>query len=232
MKKNEILTLYLDAPLQSWGYQSRFDRRTTYSCPTRSGIIGMIAAALGIARGDTARLAGFRTMGMITLTLRPESGYRVYGSRLMDFHTIGGGFDPKSQRGHMPRKASGGTPATVVSHREYLQDAKFGVLLTGPPDLLAEMVAALKNPRWGIFLGRKSCIPAMPVCQGLFADQYAATTHLEEISGWKVASVLYEAKNFTEGDGTLMDIPEDFENRCYAPRRVKSKDSLSDFETE
>ncbi|MBT8339578.1 MAG: type I-E CRISPR-associated protein Cas5/CasD, partial [Desulfatitalea sp.] len=87
MKQEEILALYLDAPLQSWGYQSRFDRRTTYSRPTRSGIIGMIAAAMGIARGDTVRLARFGALVMTTLTLGTQSDHRIPGTRLMDFHT-------------------------------------------------------------------------------------------------------------------------------------------------
>lgn len=221
MKQNEILAVYLDAPLQSWGYQSRFDRRTTLSWPTRSGIIGMIAAAMGIGRGDRDGLSRFHAIGMTTLILGPENGKRNSGSRLMDFHTVGGGYDTKKERQSMPRKASGGTPATVVSHREYLQDARFGVLLSGPSEFLEEIRSALENPKWGIFLGRKSCIPASPVCQGQFLDETAAVNRLENISGWKVERTVREVKKFEDGSNTLMDIPEDFEKRIFAPRRIR-----------
>lgn len=220
MTPNSILALYLDAPLQSWGYQSRFDRRTSLSSPTRSGIIGMIAAAMGIPRGNKEALSRFSDVEMTTLILAPENETINAGSRLIDFHTVGGGFDAKTERQHMPRKAGGGTPATVVSYREYLQDAKFGVLLPGPCRFIEEIRKALENPVWGIFLGRKSCIPASPVCQGVFPDEKTAAAHLETLSGWKVNRTIRELKNFAKGSNTLMDIPEDFEKRVFAPRRI------------
>ena len=80
------LALYLDAPLQSWGYQSRFDRRTTLSQPTRSGIVGMICAAMGIDRADVARLASLADLNLTVYTFQQRG-------RLVDFHTIGGGWD-------------------------------------------------------------------------------------------------------------------------------------------
>ena len=221
MKPDNVLALYLDAPLQSWGYQSRFDRRTTLSWPTRSGVIGMLAAAMGIARGDKKGLSRFHQLGMTTLILGPVDGKIDPGNRLMDFHTVGGGYDTKTERQYMPRKASGGTPATVVSRREYLQDAKFGVLLSGAKEFLEEIRSALQNPKWGIFLGRKSCIPASPVCLGQFDGEKEAVTGLEEISGWKVERKIREVSEFKEGSNTLMDIPEDFEKRIFSPRRIQ-----------
>jgi len=225
MKPDTILALYLDAPLQSWGYQSRFDRRTTLSWPTRSGVIGLLAAAMGIARGDRNGLSRFHALGMTTLILGPMDG-KGAGSRLTDFHTVGGGYDTKTERQYMPRKASGGTPATVVSRREYLQDAKFGVLLSGISEFLGEINAALKNPKWGIFLGRKSCIPASPISLGQFSNEAEAVIRLEEISGWKVERKIREVSEFKEGSNTLMDIPEDFEKRIFAPRRIRDEFSL------
>ena len=46
------LALLLDAPLQSWGFASRFQRRTTGLHPTKSGVIGLICAAMGLAKGS------------------------------------------------------------------------------------------------------------------------------------------------------------------------------------
>lgn len=225
MKSDGILTLYLDAPLQSWGYQSRFDRRTSFLSPTKSGIIGMIAAAMGISRTDRTALLKFNVLKMDTFMLTPQEDISS-GARLIDFHTVGGGFDSKKQRQHMARKAGGGTPGTVVSYREYLQNARFGVLLFGPVSILQEIGAALKNPVWGIFLGRKSCIPSAPVFQGIFSDEKAAVNHLEDLSGWKVKQIIREVGQFSKGSNTVMDIPKDFEKRVFEPRRIRDEFSF------
>ncbi len=215
------LALLLDGPLQSWGYGSRFDRRTTLPFPTRSGITGMICAAMGIGRTDTDALAGFSEVRMTTLTFS-QTG------RLTDFHTVGGGYDPKTQRHQMPRKANNATPGVVVSRREYLLGSRFGVILSGPAERLTAMAEALRNPRWGIWLGRKSCIPATPVCQGIFDGFEAAASRLktavEEITGTpprQGGRSVIEVERFAEGDDTIMDLPLDFANRRFAPRRVK-----------
>lgn len=52
MSDTSYLALLLDAPLQSWGFASRFERRTTALHPTKSGIIGLICAAMGLAKGS------------------------------------------------------------------------------------------------------------------------------------------------------------------------------------
>jgi CRISPR system Cascade subunit CasD len=181
----------------------------------------MIAAAMGIERGDNPALSRFNDMGMTTIILASKDERENNGARLIDFHTVGGGYDTKKERQHLPRKASGGTPATVVTHREYLQEARFGVLLSGPTELIENIDSALENPKWGIFLGRKSCIPASPVCQGTFADETTAISHLEEISGWRVQRCVREVQHFSDGTNTLMDIPENFAKRIFAPRRIR-----------
>ena len=51
----------------------------------------------------------------------------------------------------------------MQTYRHYLLDARFGVLIEGPAALLEEIAAALRNPKWGVWLGRKCCLPASPV---------------------------------------------------------------------
>lgn len=208
-----VLALYLDAPLQSWGFQSRFDRRTSYSLPTRSGILGMIGAALGLDRSQPQTLIQFQELKMIALAFRTPL-------RLMEFHTVGGGWDKKKHPMHVVKKP-GKPAATVVTHREYLQDAKFGVLIAGSQDLITKIGKALVNPRWGIWLGRKSCIPATPVFQGLFDSLKTAEDHLVKLAGFPVTRRLEEAESFEESTDTLRDIPLDFGRRTFAPRQVK-----------
>ena len=68
----QYLALMLDAPLQSWGFASRFQRRTTGSHPTKSGVVGLLCAALGLAKGSDEerewlpRLAALR-MTVVTI---------------------------------------------------------------------------------------------------------------------------------------------------------------------
>ncbi|MCK5806425.1 MAG: type I-E CRISPR-associated protein Cas5/CasD, partial [Lentisphaeria bacterium] len=118
------LALYLDAPLQSWGYQSRFDRRTTLSHPTRSGVVGMLCAAMGIDWHDSERLAEFASLDMTTCTFQQEG-------RLTDFHTVGGGWNRATDEMSIVHTAEGGLKSpdkqTVPTHREYLQNSRFGV---------------------------------------------------------------------------------------------------------
>jgi CRISPR system Cascade subunit CasD len=216
------LALFLDAPLQSWGYQSRFNRRTTLSYPTRSGIIGMICAAMGKDSSDTAALVELSPLSMRMTVLVFQQG-----SRLVDFHTVGGGYDRRTQEQYIVHTARGKLRSpekqTDPTEREYLEDSKFGVILEGPESLLRDIAAALKDPKWGVWLGRKACIPAMPVYQGVFKQEEAAIEYLRHIPGAELQGVMRivrEVSDFSSGTDTLMDLPLDFKNREFAPRRV------------
>ena len=209
------LALLLDAPLQSWGYQSKFDRRTTLSHPTRSGILGMLCAAMGIDRADSKRLASFTDLGLTVLVFRNDE-------RLIDYHTVGGGWNKKTDRQKIVPKANGGIGTTVVTRREYMQSSRFGAILAGSRAQIEEIAAAVANPKWGVWLGRKSCIPASPVCQGVFeSEQDAIDKLIERNGGRKPSRVCRETDSFEEGTDTIMDVPLDFKNREFAPRRIQ-----------
>lgn len=159
MSPDACLALLLDGPLQSWGNSSRFDRRTTALHPTRSGVIGLIAAAMGIdkhAPDEAEQLRRLKPLRMTTLTMgrRDKRGDPLPMRRLEDYHTVTG-----------IRRASGKVDrdATVQTYRHYLLDARFAVLLEGSAALLEEIAAALRDPKWGVWFGRKSCVPACPV---------------------------------------------------------------------
>ena len=217
--KTAYLALYLDAPLQSWGYQSRFDQRTTLSYPTRSGVMGILCAALGVDRSDRGGLGRLSSLEMTVYALR-QSG------RLTDYHTVGGGYDvDRDWRTCIPRKANGKKPArgkeVVQTYREYLQDSRFGVVLRGAQQLVQELDAALVAPRWGVWLGRKACVPASPIAQGVYEAEDAAVARLMHVSGCEVVErEVAEASTFADGNDTLMDMPLDFQERRFAPRRV------------
>ncbi len=150
--------------MQSWGHASRFERRTTALHPTRSGIFGLLAAALGIdkhAPDEANRLARFAPLRLTTVTLprcaRGQRGAELPIVRLEDYHTVGPREGIRRASGKVDRDA------TVQTYRHYLLDARFGVLLDGPPELLAELAAALRDPVWGVWFGRKCCLPAAPL---------------------------------------------------------------------
>ncbi|SDH01965.1 CRISPR system Cascade subunit CasD [Sinosporangium album] len=142
-----VLLMQLAGPLQSWGASSRFARRSTESAPTKSGVIGLLAAALGRERtDDIADLAALRF------------GVRVdqRGTPLRDFHTA--------------HHFSGGE-AMPVSERFYLADAVFVAGVEGETDVIDTLHRALRQPRFLPYLGRRSCPPSRPIDLGVHHDQ-------------------------------------------------------------
>ncbi|QUW04039.1 type I-E CRISPR-associated protein Cas5/CasD [Chloracidobacterium validum] len=131
------------APLQSWGSRSRFQERDTEREPTKSGMIGLIGAALG--RDRTASVAD---LAALTMAVRVDAE----GVLQTDFHTIQD-IDPNGRY----------ATKTELSRRAYLADAAFLVGLEGDAGLLGRIHAALANPVWPLFLGRKSFPPGLPL---------------------------------------------------------------------
>lgn len=152
------LVLRLAAPLQSWGGQSEFNRRDTLPEPTKSGVIGLLAAASGLRREDPLEpLLGLR-LGV--RTDRPGSIARDYhtvstldGSPLLSAQVTAKG----SQKRTQPPKH------TYVTTRYYLQDAIFVAAVSGPDQLLAALAEAVRRPAFPLALGRRSCPPTQPL---------------------------------------------------------------------
>jgi CRISPR system Cascade subunit CasD len=223
------LALMLDAPLMSWGFASRFTRRTTALHPTRSALTGMICAAAGAAKGSAdektwlERLHAVR-LSVLTIPRRTAGGGpELPIRRLEDYHVTGGGYDRKTQAGSIPRKASGGPcDNPTVSWRHYLQDARFGIILAGPAPVLRDVARALRDPRWGVWFGRKNCIPAAPLVRGEVArgrDTAMASLGLAGRSPEDFDRV-EDAPSFADGVDTVMDMPVSFAAREFKPRRI------------
>lgn len=215
------LAFLLDAPLQSWGSSSRFQRRETESWPTKSALVGLLAAALGIDKndpGEAGRLAPLAALRFSALRWPKPSP----ALRLADFHTIGGGWhdqwqaDKKNLRAklHIPRKAGDGSPfGTVITRRTYLSDARFVLLFQGARDLLNRCAAALEDPVWGVWFGRKACLPASPLAPVVAADASAALAALALRLGIE-ATDLAQLEGVTEDSGPdaihIHDVPLSF----------------------
>lgn len=223
------LALLLDAPLQSWGFESRFQRRTTGLHPTKSGVVGLICATMGLAKGTDAERETLPLLTMLKMTsiaIQREQVNRWTGEkselpvrRLEDFHTV-----------LKTRRASGKmNDDPVVTRRQYLLDARFGVILTGSRLLLQRVATALTDPVWGVWFGRKSCIPAEPICRGLFASPAEAEKALIGDAPLESFTTVTEAESFAEGTDSLNDQPISFgdgtssgpDKRQFAVRRIR-----------
>ncbi len=160
-----VLCLRLEGPLQSWGDSARWSVRGTRLEPTKSGVIGMIAAASGWsldAQGDRRVRELARAVVMGVRVDRP-------GTILRDYHTVGGARSGSITPWTGVLMATGKIKPghTEVSERSYLADACFLVGLSGPRGVLETVEEALTDPSWPPFLGRKSCVPSVPVYPAL-----------------------------------------------------------------
>lgn len=143
------LLLRLAGPLQAWGQDSKFETRRTNREPTKSGVIGLLAAALGIRRGDDLALQ--RLCG-----LRFGVRFDQEGRLLVDYHTAATEKDRKEGK------------TTYQTWRHYLSDAAFLVGLESEDQaLLSELQTALRYPVFPLFLGRRACPPTLPLCLGI-----------------------------------------------------------------
>ncbi|MCN9242705.1 type I-E CRISPR-associated protein Cas5/CasD [Streptomyces sp. RY43-2] len=169
------LLLHLSGPLQSWGRHSHFNQRDTAAFPTRSGIIGLLAAAVGRCRGEP-----IDDLAHLRIAVRVDRP----GVLLRDLHTVGGGLPPSETVTTAEGKKRSGKATTLLSHRYYLADAAFTVAITSPPDtpaqadLLQEYAGALNAPRWPLYLGRRACPPTGPLLLGTLDNALHHLVHL------------------------------------------------------
>lgn len=136
------LLLRMSAPLQAWGYESKFETRRTSREPTKSGVIGLLASALGRSRDESVQ-----DLNELSFGVRVDHE----GELLHDYHTV---------------KLN--ESKTYVTHRYYLSDAVFLVgLESDNEELLQKLNNAVLSPAFPLFLGRRSCPPTLPLSLGI-----------------------------------------------------------------
>lgn len=137
----KTILLKLAGPMQSYGTSSHFETRATDPHPSKSAIIGMIAAALGYRRSETEKI---QTLNRLKFSVRIDSR----GELLKDYHTV------------KKYKPSGELDRTYVTNRYYLEDAVFVVALGSEDNELIEQIRqALRSPYFQPYLGRRSLPP-------------------------------------------------------------------------
>ncbi len=155
------LLLRLTGPMQAWGLESRFSVRDTDRVPTKSGVLGLVCAALGKPREERPG-DGFPPLAALAAL---RMGVRVDrpGQLRRDYQTASNVIKAGATRSRI-EKGNPELKDTEPSERFYLADAWFTVGLAGEDRALLERLdAALGAPRWPLAMGRKAFPPGLPV---------------------------------------------------------------------
>ena len=210
------LLLRLAAPMQAWGIASNFDTRKMALAPTKSGVIGLLAAALGIRRDAPERLT---PLNQLRFGVRTDRA----GSLLVDFHTAGN-LTPLQKKQKLKE-----TP--YITRRHYLADAVFLVGLESTDRALLEQLAdALQSPAYPLFLGRRSCPPTLPLCLGIrdvdLVDSHRSEPALAsaaQLGSEKSVCILLDADPLEPNAFPQRDLPLSFDprHRRFGYRAVK-----------
>jgi CRISPR system Cascade subunit CasD len=227
--------LWLEAPLQSWGADSKFGRRDTLSFPTKSGILGLICAALGASGEQRELLAEMAPLEQTVISYnRTQDGKDDLKQKteretlLRDFHMVGNRYDDSDpwQILHVPKRADGGKAVggTKMTYRYYLQDAKFAVIAEVPSKRADTLAAALQDPVYDIYLGRKNCVPTDFVFRGIFDNKDGAFAEAQKIASGKDLLEDFRVVPGEDETGesfTINDVPIQFgQVKKYRDRRV------------
>ena len=212
-----ILVLRLEGALQSWGERARWDFRDTSLMPTKSGVIGLISCAMGLQRNSERIIDMFNKLSM---GVRADRS----GILLQDFHTVTDERNSLIRANHVKTKGS----ATIITPRQYLQDACFTVVLSGDLELLQEILAVLLKPVWQIFLGRKNCVPSRPIFEQLSDTYESIADALEKYPLChrptpKQGDFYLCEYDDVFGEAVRRDMPIDNQLRDYGFRHVKNK---------
>ena len=212
------LLLRLCAPMQSWGTNSRFSIRDTGLEPSKSGVIGLLCAALGKPREEShtedEEFAELLNLRMGVLVLRE-------GVRKKDFHTA-------LEVVKADSKGDGKSTGTVTSYRYYLAYADFLVGLEYSNfEFLKRLENKIKNPHWQIFLGRKSFVPSLPVYlekDGLLRESdLEKSLTMNDFSQDGMRLVLETMPNDSDATEVRQDVPLSFAERRFTIRRVRTE---------
>ncbi len=203
------LLLRLSGPMQSWGTQSRFTVRDTGREPSKSGVIGLLCAALG--RPRAAPLDDLVALKM---------GVRVDREGILsrDYHTA-----------MNVRKAGGGLKDCEPSARYYLADASFLVGLEGDWALLQRLQEALRRPVWPLYLGRKAFVPGEPIVlanglqEGCDLMQAFVRVTWAGRAGERRPDKLRVVRDDPTGSEVRCDLPLSFAERTFTTRRVTTE---------
>ena len=214
------LIVRLDGPMQAWGTHTFEDFRPSNLFPTRSGLLGLLGACLGIERNNHAGLEQLAASVEFTvrvdravLRMDTEKPTNKVAVKLHDYHTV-----REARRANRQPKQG----ETIQSWREYLFDAAFTVAIgakTNAPVTLAAVEKALLRPYYTPVLGRRSCPITRPLLDGASVEASDAKAALA--TALPVGGLIY-----AEGDAVspqpirIRDVPMQGRHRQFGTRQV------------
>ncbi|WP_100447757.1 type I-E CRISPR-associated protein Cas5/CasD [Glycomyces xiaoerkulensis] len=204
------LVMHLAGPLQSWGTGSRFMRRGTDRLPSKSGVLGMLAAARGLRRTDP-----------LAELLRLRFGTRAdQPGRVLREYQTARGLDSAGQ-------------GSRQSERYFLSDAAFLAAVEGPAGIIEGLAEAMRRPHFIPYLGRRSCPPSRPVLKAVTDSPLREVLHDRESwlasPAWRRSMgptvglrIVRDAEPDETADEVVRDAPVSFdpERREYEWRKV------------
>lgn len=171
----DYLIIKLQGAMQAWGGHTYEDYRPSLIFPTRSAIVGLLGACLGIEREDTQSLKVLNESFQLTVRANKRKIEQRESSqdkppvsmqKITDFHTV-----------QQARKSDGKPrPEAIVSRREYLCDAEFTLALAFIKDTdygLERVKQAIQKPVYTPFLGRRSCPIQRPLYEAVVNEENA-----------------------------------------------------------
>lgn len=199
----KFLVLQLRGVLQSWGTHTYEDFRPSSIFPTRSAIIGLLGACMGIEREDIESRE--KLQNRLNIDVVSVNPHKV--RKIEDFHTV---LDARKVDGK-PRKDA------IISRREYLCDAYFLLFISVNEDdqfSLSVIEDAVQKPVFTPFLGRKSC----PITEPLFK------TYVE------TDSLVSAIKQVTTESITVYSEDKLVDSTVYQIRDIPVKSKVRQFE--
>lgn len=216
-----FLILRLDGPMQAWGTHTYEDFRPSNNFPTRSGLLGLIGACLGLNR--KSRQALERLSQSLEFTVRVDRQITRLGEenpldknilKLRDFHTVSDA-----------RKVDGSANKyPIVSQREYLYDAVFTVAAMEKPNAeysLSRIIEALRRPLYTPVLGRRSCPLAQPLLEsGEVVEAENAKAALDPIPPGRGLIYAEDETMINTRPLPIRDVPIYSHHRQFGTRRI------------
>lgn len=182
---NDYLLFHLYGPLASWGDIAVGEYRPSFAHPSKSSVIGLLAAALGIRRQEEERQKVLSDA--CSFAVRVDA----MGLLLRDYHTTQ---VPSAKKGvtHYTRRSELAVDKlnTILSSRDYRCDAAYTIAIQvadGAPYTIRELATALEKPVFTLYLGRKSCPIALPMQPRIanattLREAFAAVSICDELS--------------------------------------------------
>jgi len=214
----DYLILKLHGPMQAWGEHTFEGLRPSANFPTRSGVLGILGACLGIRRNEREKLQRLADSVGIAVRVDTRRLIRKDGTsrtlqlvKMTDYHTVK---DAREDYTGLKKHD------TIQTWREYLFDAEFTVVIWKQPDgplSLDELEQAVRRPQFTPYLGRRSCALSRPLFQARFPSSDVLTV-LKQIP--PSGGTIYSEEKIGDRMKRVRDVPLIHQPRQFAGRNI------------